>query len=63
MADAGPQLDAESALALLATMWRIRCFEERVAALKRSRQVHGLIHLSIGGEGVGGGGVRAAAGR
>ena len=33
-------------------MWRIRCFEERVAALKRSRQVHGLIHLSIGGEGV-----------
>jgi acetoin:2,6-dichlorophenolindophenol oxidoreductase subunit alpha len=52
MADTGPQLDAESALALLATMWRIRCFEERVAALKRSRQVHGLIHLSIGGEGV-----------
>jgi acetoin:2,6-dichlorophenolindophenol oxidoreductase subunit alpha len=52
MADAGPQLDAESALALLATMWRIRCFEERVAALKRSRQAHGLIHLSIGGEGV-----------
>ena len=33
-------------------MWRIRCFEERVASLKRSRQVHGLIHLSIGGEGV-----------
>jgi acetoin:2,6-dichlorophenolindophenol oxidoreductase subunit alpha len=37
---------------VLATMWRIRCFEERVAALKRSLQVHGLIHLSIGGEGV-----------
>ena len=35
-----------------ATMWRIRCFEERVASLKRSLQVHGLIHLSIGGEGV-----------
>ena len=33
-------------------MWRIRCFEERVAKLKRSLQVHGLIHLSIGGEGV-----------
>jgi TPP-dependent pyruvate/acetoin dehydrogenase alpha subunit len=33
-------------------MWRIRCFEERVAALKRTLQVHGLIHLSIGGEGV-----------
>src|SRR5436305_6100960 len=33
-------------------MWRIRRFEERVAALKRNLQVHGLIHLSIGGEGV-----------
>ncbi len=33
-------------------MWRIRCFEERVGQLKRSMQVHGLIHLSIGGEGV-----------
>src|SRR5437763_11486056 len=37
---------------LLATMYRIRAFEERVAALKRTLQVHGLIHLSIGGEGV-----------
>jgi pyruvate dehydrogenase E1 component alpha subunit len=45
-------VDAEAALDVLATMWRIRCFEERVAALKRSLQVHGLIHLSIGGEGV-----------
>src|SRR5947209_4214877 len=43
---------AGTAVALLRTMWRIRCFEERVAALKRSLQVHGLIHLSIGGEGV-----------
>ncbi len=42
----------EVALDLLTTMWRIRCFEERVAALKRSLQVYGLIHLSIGGEGV-----------
>lgn len=33
-------------------MWRIRLFEERVARLKRTLQVHGLIHLSIGGEGV-----------
>ncbi len=33
-------------------MWRIRLFEERVAQLKRTLQVHGLIHLSIGGEGV-----------
>jgi acetoin:2,6-dichlorophenolindophenol oxidoreductase subunit alpha len=43
---------AGTAVALLRTMWRIRCFEERTAALKRSLQVHGLIHLSIGGEGV-----------
>jgi acetoin:2,6-dichlorophenolindophenol oxidoreductase subunit alpha len=33
-------------------MWRIRVFEERVVQLKRTLQVHGLIHLSIGGEGV-----------
>ena len=47
-----PELDAETALGLLQTMCRIRAFEERVAQLKRSLQVHGLIHLSIGGEGV-----------
>ncbi len=46
------RLDSEAALDLLRTMWRIRCFEERVAQLKRSMQVHGLIHLSIGSEGV-----------
>jgi pyruvate dehydrogenase E1 component alpha subunit len=45
-------VNSEAALDVLATMWRIRCFEERAAALKRSLQVHGLIHLSIGGEGV-----------
>ena len=33
-------------------MWRIRCFEERVGTLHHSLQVHGLIHLSIGSEGV-----------
>jgi TPP-dependent pyruvate/acetoin dehydrogenase alpha subunit len=37
---------------LLREMWRIRCLEERVARLYRTLQVHGLIHLSIGGEGV-----------
>jgi acetoin:2,6-dichlorophenolindophenol oxidoreductase subunit alpha len=42
----------EVAADLLSTMCRIRAFEERVAALKRTLQVHGLIHLSIGGEGV-----------
>lgn len=45
-------MDGAAALDVLATMWRIRCFEERVAALKRSLVVHGLIHLSVGGEGV-----------
>jgi TPP-dependent pyruvate/acetoin dehydrogenase alpha subunit len=47
-----PALHAEAAAKLLTMMWRIRCFEERVGQLKRSLQVHGLIHLSIGGEGV-----------
>jgi TPP-dependent pyruvate/acetoin dehydrogenase alpha subunit len=45
-------LSRGEALALLATMWRIRCFEERVAKLHRSLLVHGLVHLSIGSEGV-----------
>jgi len=45
-------MDKDVAQALLRTMWRIRLFEERVGQLKRSLQVHGLIHLSIGGEGV-----------
>jgi pyruvate dehydrogenase E1 component alpha subunit len=44
--------EAHTPLDLLATMWRIRCFEERVARLHRSLQVHGLVHLSIGGEAV-----------
>ena len=45
-------MDGVLAGALLRTMWRVRLFEERVAQLKRTLQVHGLIHLSIGGEGV-----------
>jgi TPP-dependent pyruvate/acetoin dehydrogenase alpha subunit len=45
-------LGREQALDLLATMWRIRLFEERVGVLKRADEVHGLIHLSIGQEGV-----------
>jgi acetoin:2,6-dichlorophenolindophenol oxidoreductase subunit alpha len=45
-------VNAEQARALLRTMWRIRAFEERVGRLKRADEVHGLIHLSIGGEGV-----------
>jgi len=46
------KLDARAARDLLQTILRIRLFEERVAQLKRTVQVHGLIHLSIGGEGV-----------
>src|SRR5689334_18341762 len=33
-------------------MWRIRVFEERVGALTRANEVHGLIHLSVGQEAV-----------
>jgi TPP-dependent pyruvate/acetoin dehydrogenase alpha subunit len=45
-------LDGAAALGVLATMWRIRLFEERVGRLKRADEVHGLIHLSVGQEGV-----------
>jgi acetoin:2,6-dichlorophenolindophenol oxidoreductase subunit alpha len=45
-------VERETALDLLRTMWRIRCFEERVAKLHHRLQVHGLVHLSIGSEGV-----------
>ena len=33
-------------------MWQIRLFEERVGRLTRDSEVHGLIHLSTGQEGV-----------
>jgi TPP-dependent pyruvate/acetoin dehydrogenase alpha subunit len=36
----------------LRLMWRIRAMEERVGQLKRAGEVHGLIHLSVGQEGV-----------
>ena len=48
----GRSLDAETALDLLRTMWRIRRFEERIATLHQRLLVHGLVHLSIGSEGV-----------
>jgi acetoin:2,6-dichlorophenolindophenol oxidoreductase subunit alpha len=48
----GPPLGGEQALGLLATMWRIRLFEERVSMLKRADEVVGLIHSSLGQEGV-----------
>ena len=49
---AAPPLGGEQALHLLATMWRIRLFEELVGRLKRADDVHGLVHLSVGQEGV-----------
>ena len=49
---AAQRLDAGTARDLLATMWRIRRFEERMATLHQRLLVHGLIHLSIGSEGV-----------
>jgi len=33
-------------------MWRIRLFEEQVGRLKRADEVHGLVHLSTGQEGI-----------
>jgi acetoin:2,6-dichlorophenolindophenol oxidoreductase subunit alpha len=48
---AGP-LDRATAIDLLTAMWRIRRFEERMATLHQRLLVHGLIHLSIGSEGV-----------
>jgi acetoin:2,6-dichlorophenolindophenol oxidoreductase subunit alpha len=45
-------MDGGQAKRLLATMWRIRLFEEQVGALARSGEVPGLVHLSIGQEGV-----------
>ncbi|MDO8213150.1 thiamine pyrophosphate-dependent dehydrogenase E1 component subunit alpha [Conexibacter sp. CPCC 206217] len=45
-------LQPEQALDLLRTMWRIRALEERIGELKRADEVYGLMHLSIGGEGV-----------
>jgi pyruvate dehydrogenase E1 component alpha subunit len=37
---------------LLRAMWRIRVFEEEVGRLTRANEVHGLVHLSVGAEGV-----------
>jgi pyruvate dehydrogenase E1 component alpha subunit len=45
-------LGGEQAKGLLAVMWRIRLCEERVGQLARAGEIDGLIHLSIGQEGV-----------
>ena len=46
------KLGGEQATRLLATMWRIRLFEERVGQLARGGEIDGLIHSSEGQEGV-----------
>lgn len=47
-----PRVDGRTALALLRTMWQIRLFEERVGELTRSGLIPGLVHVSLGQEGV-----------
>jgi acetoin:2,6-dichlorophenolindophenol oxidoreductase subunit alpha len=44
--------DGGQAARLLSVMWSIRLFEERVGQLTRAGEIDGLIHLSIGQEGV-----------
>lgn len=46
------RLDTTLGVGLLRAMWRIRVFEERIGALARANEAHGLIHLSVGQEGV-----------
>src|SRR5919202_3729793 len=43
-------MDISEARRLLGTMWTIRAFEERLAELVASKQLPGLVHLSIGQE-------------
>jgi acetoin:2,6-dichlorophenolindophenol oxidoreductase subunit alpha len=43
-------MDTEDARRLLGSMWTIRAFEERLAELVASKQLPGLVHLSIGQE-------------
>jgi len=45
-------VQTEEGFELLRSMWRIRVFEERVGALTRANEIHGLIHLSVGQEAV-----------
>jgi pyruvate dehydrogenase E1 component alpha subunit len=52
VSDPAGRLEGGVGLELLRTMWRIRVFEERVGELVRANEVHGLVHLSVGQEGV-----------
>ena len=44
-------MEPTEARALLATMWTIRAFEERLAELVAGKQLAGLVHVGIGQEG------------
>jgi acetoin:2,6-dichlorophenolindophenol oxidoreductase subunit alpha len=48
----GAPLDGDAGVRLLRDMRLIRAFEERVGALTRADEVHGLVHLSVGQEAV-----------
>jgi TPP-dependent pyruvate/acetoin dehydrogenase alpha subunit len=50
--DAGAAFDGDAARAKLERMWLIRTFEERCSELYAKGKVAGLLHLSIGQEGV-----------
>jgi acetoin:2,6-dichlorophenolindophenol oxidoreductase subunit alpha len=52
MSPAAGEIDGNVGFELLRAMWRIRAFEERVGQLTRADEVHGLVHLSVGQEGV-----------
>ena len=52
MGESERRLEDGGGLELLRLMWLIRVFEERVGELTRADEVHGLVHLSIGQEGV-----------
>lgn len=52
MTNNGPLADRDTALGALATMWRIRIFEEAVEDLYGRGMMHGTMHLSIGQEAV-----------
>ena len=51
-APAAPASDSDVLRGLLASMWLIRAFEERVSELYATVAIEGLLHLGIGQEGV-----------
>ncbi len=59
MPEQAPELSAEQLRSILATMYRIRAFEEKVDELFMRGEVHGTTHLSIGEEGTAAGALAA----